>query len=65
MATGLVFLAARYAADAVVDLPALARKVIQDAGYSAGSFDARNCSILTSFVELPLETREPPVSGTG
>ena len=47
LATGLVFLAARYAADAVVDLPALARKVIQDAGYSAGSFDARNCSILT------------------
>lgn len=60
LATGLVFLAARYAADAVVDLPALARKVIQDAGYSAGSFDARSCSILTSLVELPLETREPP-----
>ncbi|MGD9540977.1 methionine adenosyltransferase [Methylocystis sp.] len=61
LATGVVFLAARYAADALVDLPALARTVMQDAGYAAGSFDARNCSILTSFVELPLEAREPPL----
>lgn len=61
LATGVVFLAARYAADALVDLPALARMVMQDAGYAAGSFDARNCSILTSFVELPLEAREPPL----
>ncbi|MBI1980649.1 MAG: methionine adenosyltransferase [Methylocystis sp.] len=62
LATGVVFLAARYAADALVDLPALARKVMQDAGYAAGSFDARNCSILTSLVELPLDAREPPLS---
>ncbi|WP_292531117.1 methionine adenosyltransferase [Methylocystis sp.] len=62
LATGVVFLAARYAADALVDLPALARTVMQDAGYAAGSFDARNCSILTSFVELPLDAREPPLS---
>lgn len=61
LATGVVFLAARYAAAARVDLPSLARNVIQDAGYAAGSFDARNCSILTSFVELPLEAREPPL----
>lgn len=62
VATGLVFLAARYAADAVVDLPTLARKVMQEAGYAAGSFDARSCSILTSLVELPLEMREPPLA---
>ncbi len=62
LATGVVFLAARYAADALVDLPALARKVMQDVGYAAGSFDARNCSILTSLVELPLDAREPPLS---
>ena len=60
LATGVVFLAARYAADALVDLSALARTVIQDAGYAAGTFDARNCSILTSFVEMPLAAREPP-----
>ena len=52
VATGVVFLAARFAAEAVIDLPSLARKVIADVGYVEGGFDARNCSILTSLVEL-------------
>ncbi|MCC3246291.1 methionine adenosyltransferase [Methylocystis sp. WRRC1] len=60
LATGVVFLAARFAADARVDLSTLARKVILDAGYCAEGFDARSCSILTSSAELPLEAREPP-----
>ncbi len=63
LATGVVFLAARYAADALVDLPALARTVMQEAALRPRwSFEARNCSILTSFVELPLEAREPPLA---
>lgn len=61
VATGVVFLAARYAADAAVDLPALARKVIAEVGYVDGRFDARSCSILTSLTELPAGTREPPL----
>lgn len=60
VATGIVFIAARFAAHALVDLPAVARKVIAEAGYAAGDFDARKCSILTSFVELPIEMRQPP-----
>ncbi|PWB83796.1 MAG: methionine adenosyltransferase [Methylocystaceae bacterium] len=60
VATGVVFLAARFSADATVDLPSLARKVIADAGYLEGRFDARNCSILTSLVELPATMRELP-----
>ncbi|NWG24752.1 MAG: methionine adenosyltransferase [Pseudorhodoplanes sp.] len=60
-ATGVVFLAARFAALASVDLPGLARKVIADAGYLGDGFDARSCSILTSFSELPLQMREPPL----
>lgn len=59
VATGVVFIAARFAADAVVDLPALARNVIADAGYLGPHFNARSCSILTSIVELPFELREP------
>ncbi len=62
LATGVLFLAARYAADARVDLPAVARKVIQDAGYISEGFDARSCSILTSLAELPLESREPELA---
>jgi S-adenosylmethionine synthetase len=61
VATGVVFLAARFATTAVVDLPALARKVISDAGYVSAGFDARSCSILTTFAELPKEMREPPL----
>lgn len=63
LATGVLFLAARYAADARVDLPSLARKVIMDAGYVSDGFDARNCSILTSLTELPLSTREAESAG--
>ncbi|MGZ8390714.1 MAG: S-adenosylmethionine synthetase N-terminal domain-containing protein, partial [Rhodoplanes sp.] len=59
VATGVVFLAARFAADGVIDLPSLARKVIADVGYVEGGFDARNCSILTSLVELPRSMRQP------
>jgi S-adenosylmethionine synthetase len=66
VATGVVFLAARFAADAVIDLPSLARKVIKEAGYLDtqfdARFDARSCSILTSFTELPRAMREPPLA---
>jgi S-adenosylmethionine synthetase len=59
VATGVVFLAARFAADAAIDLPSLARRVIADVGYVEGRFEARSCSILTSLVELPMEMRQP------
>lgn len=58
IATGVVFLAARFSPGLVVDLPSLARNVITDAGYVDTDFDARKCSILTSFAELP--TGEAP-----
>jgi S-adenosylmethionine synthetase len=61
VATGVVFLAARFAAEAVIDLPALARNVIKDAGYVDAEFDASKCSILTSLTELPRQMREPPL----
>lgn len=59
VATGIVFIAARFAADAVVDLPGLARAVTAEAGYVGEGFDARTCSILTSISELPPEARAP------
>ena len=59
VATGIVFIAARFAADAVVDLPSLARGVIAEAGYVGEGFDARTCSILTSISELPGAERAP------
>ncbi len=62
IAAGVIFIAARFAADADVDLPTLARDVVAETGYTDGRFDARKCSILTSFMELPLTAREPPIS---
>jgi S-adenosylmethionine synthetase len=58
ISTGVLFIAARFAAQANVDIPALARGVIADAGYVDDSFDARSCSILTSFTALDERERE-------
>jgi S-adenosylmethionine synthetase len=52
VSTGVLFIAARFAARASVDVPALARDTIAGVGYSGDSFDARSCSILTSLVQL-------------
>jgi S-adenosylmethionine synthetase len=57
IATGIVFLAAHFAAEATVDLSALARTVIADAGYTGDSFNARNCSILTNLTARPASER--------
>jgi S-adenosylmethionine synthetase len=62
IATGIVFLAARFASKAPVDLPSIARKVIAEAGYVDSGFDARSCSILTSFVELPEPMRDGSIA---
>lgn len=60
VASGIVFLAARIAAQASVDMSSIARQVLAEAGYAEGGaspFDARRCSILTSLTELPLANR--------
>ncbi|UCE30306.1 MAG: methionine adenosyltransferase [Burkholderiales bacterium] len=59
VATGVLFVSARFAADATVDIPGLAREVVGNAGYLDAGFDARSCSILTSFTELPAAERLP------
>ncbi|MGD8529294.1 MAG: methionine adenosyltransferase [Methyloceanibacter sp.] len=64
VATGIVFLAARFSSLTVVDLPMLARIVIEDAGYLGGQFDAKQCSILTSLNEMPRTMRELPMDGS-
>lgn len=59
VAKGLVFLAARFASQANIDLPGTAREVIEDVGYREGDFNARDCTILTSFSELPKRSVVP------
>lgn len=52
-ARGIVFIAARHTALAAVDIPALARRVINQVGYDRGDFNAENCTVMTSLTELP------------
>jgi S-adenosylmethionine synthetase len=59
IATGVLFVAARYAARATVDVPGLARSVIADAGYLDRGFDARSCSVLTAITDLGEAQRAP------
>ncbi|MGA2192356.1 MAG: methionine adenosyltransferase, partial [Nitrospirota bacterium] len=59
VSTSIVFIAARFASTAVVDFPAVARRVIEQVGYDQQTFNAKTCSILTSLRELPEEDRTP------
>ncbi|SON53939.1 S-adenosylmethionine synthase [Hartmannibacter diazotrophicus] len=64
IATGVVFVAARFSGEASVDIPQLARRVIAEAGYEKHVFDAQRASILTSFSEVespagPLHPQSP------
>jgi S-adenosylmethionine synthetase len=64
VANGVVFIAARFASQATIDVPDVARSIIQQVGYESGEFNARDCAILTSLRELspaeyhPVDERE-------
>jgi S-adenosylmethionine synthetase len=51
VATGILFVAARFASDAVVDIPFAAREVIREVGYERDGFNARDCTVMTTLSE--------------
>jgi S-adenosylmethionine synthetase len=53
ISTGIVFVAARVASTANIDIPTTARNVILRAGYGHNGFDVRNCTVMTSVTDLP------------
>jgi S-adenosylmethionine synthetase len=55
VSTAIVFIAARFASDARIDFPTVARQVIDQVGYNQESFNARTCGIIVSLTELPAE----------
>jgi S-adenosylmethionine synthetase len=59
VSTGIVFVAARFASDAVVDVSQVARHVIGDIGYDQPDFNPRTCTVVTSLKEMPREARLP------
>src|SRR5215475_8250241 len=57
VATAIVFIATRFASQASVDVPSVARQVIEQIGYTDPTFNGKTCSIVTSLKELPSEER--------
>lgn len=62
--TGVVFIAARFASDAMVDLADVARGVIRQVGYDGEDFNPNDATVLTSLHELAAPQR-PPVDERG
>jgi S-adenosylmethionine synthetase len=57
LSKNVVFLAARFASKAVVDIPDIARRAIAEIGYHPQEFSASDCTVVTSFVAQSLESR--------
>jgi len=55
VSTSILFIAARFASEARVDFPYIARQVISQVGYEQHEFNGKTCSILTSLKESPRE----------
>ncbi len=52
VATSIVFVAARFDSEASADVANIARSVIDQVGYNRRTFNAKNCSIVTSLKEI-------------
>jgi S-adenosylmethionine synthetase len=57
VSTAILFIAARFSSNASVDFTNIARQVISQIGYEASTFNAQTCSILTSLINKPLDSR--------
>ncbi|QXP82662.1 methionine adenosyltransferase [Methylococcus sp. Mc7] len=57
LSKSVIFLAARFASTAVVDIPELARRTIEDIGYHPEEFSAPESTVVTSFIVQSLEGR--------
>src|SRR5437867_11972770 len=55
VSTAIVFIGARFASQASVDVPNVALKVISQVRYEQQIFNANTCSMVSSIKELPAE----------
>lgn len=58
LSKNVLFLAARYASDGVVDIPEIARSIIKEVGYRPRDFNADECTVVTSLIEQSKTARE-------
>lgn len=58
ISTGILFVSIKANSSAVIDAAAAARGVLRDVGYVGGrGFDARTCTLMTSYHDLPESVR--------
>lgn len=57
VSTAIVFVAARFASLASVDVPTVVRKVVEQIGYDQPDFNGNSSSVITSLKELPADKR--------
>ena len=53
VANGVIFIASRFESQARVDIPQIARQVIGQIGYEDDHFNAKSCTVMNSFTDLP------------
>ncbi len=57
IAKGVLFIAARFASEAYVDIPEVARRVIDDIGYPRAGLSSDESTVLTNITETDLDPR--------
>jgi S-adenosylmethionine synthetase len=62
LSKSVLFLAARFASEAIVDIPEIARSVIKGVGYRSKDFNAAECTVVTSQIEQSKTPREMSLS---
>ncbi len=58
LSKSVLFLATRFASEAIVDTSEIARKVIKSVGYRSKDFNATECTVVTSQIEQSKTARE-------
>ncbi|MDO9418227.1 methionine adenosyltransferase [Pararhizobium sp.] len=58
LSKNVIFLATRFASEAIVDIPEIARSIIKGVGYRPKDFNAAECTVVTSQIEQSKTPRE-------
>jgi S-adenosylmethionine synthetase len=58
LSKNVIFLATRFASEAIVDIPDIARSIIKGVGYRSKDFNAAECTVVTSQIEQSKTPRE-------
>lgn len=53
VSNGILFIASRFSSRGTVDIPDVARQIINQVGYDREEFNAQTCTVMTSLTELP------------